>query len=60
MAHVAPAYGVPAIGFASDPTGINPVHLTLHRRTAGRYGTWLAVVDGQGFELLEAAAGAAA
>ena len=53
LAHLAPFYGVPTIGFASDPGEINPVHLTLARRTAGRYGTSLAVVDGQGFELLE-------
>ncbi len=57
LAHLGPFYGVPAIGFATDPAAINPVHLTLHRRTAARYGTWLAVVDGRGFELLEAAAG---
>jgi hypothetical protein len=53
LAHLAPFYGVPTIGFATDPGEINPVHLTLARRTAARYGTSLAVVDGQGFELLD-------
>lgn len=57
LAHVGPFYGVPAVGFATDPTTINPVHLTLHRRTAAEHGTWLAVVDGRGFDLLDAAAG---
>ena len=53
LAHLAPFYGVPTIGFATDPAEINPVHLTLARRTAARYGTSLAVIDGQGFALLD-------
>jgi hypothetical protein len=57
LAHLAPFYGVPTIGFASDPAEINPVHLTLARRTADRYETPLAVVDRAGFELLDAVAG---
>ncbi len=57
LAHLGPFYGVPAIGFATDPATINPVHLTLHRRTADTYGTWLSVVDARGFELLAAAGG---
>ena len=56
LAHLAPFYGVPTIGFASDPAQINPVHLTVARRTAARYGTSLAVVDGRAFELLDAIA----
>ena len=59
LAHLGPFYGVPAIGFATDPSTINPVHLTLHRRTAAEYRTWLAVVDPRAFDLLEAAAGLA-
>jgi len=56
LAHLAPFYGVPTIGFASDPAEINPVHLTLARRTAAAYETFLAVVDAPGFELLQAVA----
>jgi hypothetical protein len=56
LAHLAPFYGVPAIGFASNPVEINPVHLALARRTAAAYRTSLAVVDRPGFELLDAAA----
>ena len=52
LAHLAPFYGVPTLGFASDPREINPVHLALARRTADVYGTSLAVVDGAGFEAL--------
>jgi hypothetical protein len=59
LAHLAPFYGVPTIGFASDPAEINPVHLALARRTAAAYGTSLAVVDQGGFELLDTAAAAA-
>jgi hypothetical protein len=55
LAHLAPFYGVPTIGFASNAAEINPVHLTLARRTATVYETPLAVVDGPAFELLEAA-----
>jgi hypothetical protein len=55
LAHLAPFYTVPTIGFASDPVEINPVHLALARRTAAAYGTPLAVVDRAGFELLDAA-----
>jgi len=54
LAHLAPFYGVPTIGFASDPSEINPVHLALARRTASAYGTSLAVVDRPAFELLDA------
>jgi ADP-heptose:LPS heptosyltransferase len=57
LAHLAPVSGVPTIGLAADPTTINPVHLALARRTAAAYGTSLAVVDGPGFELLDALAG---
>jgi hypothetical protein len=57
LAHLAPFYGVPTVGFAGDPAEINPVHLALARRTAAAYRTSLAVVDGAGFELLEAALG---
>jgi hypothetical protein len=56
LAHLAPFYGVPTIGFASDRSDINPVHLTLARRTAAEYRTPLAVVDRAGFELLDAIA----
>jgi hypothetical protein len=56
LAHLAPFYGVPTIGFASDPGENNPVHLALARRTADAYGTSLAVVDRGGFALLAAAA----
>jgi hypothetical protein len=56
LAHLAPFYGVPTIGFASDPAEINPVHLAVARRTAAAYGTSLAVVDRAGFELLDATA----
>ena len=56
LAHLAPFYGVPTIGFASDPSEINPVHLALARRTADAYRAPLAVVDAQGFELLDAIA----
>jgi hypothetical protein len=56
LAHLAPFYGVPTIGFASDPAEVNPVHLTLARRTAAAYGTLLAVVDRPAFELLDAVA----
>lgn len=55
LAHLAPFYGVPTIGFASDPGENNPVHLALARRTADVYQTPLAVVDRSGFELLAAA-----
>ena len=58
LAHLAPFYGVPTIGFASDPGEINPVHLALARRTAAAYETSLAVVDRGGFELLSAAVAA--
>jgi hypothetical protein len=54
LAHLAPFYGVPAIGFASDPAEINPVHLAVARRTAAAYETSLAVVDASGFALLDA------
>jgi hypothetical protein len=60
LAHLAPFYGVPTVGFASAPAEINPVHLTLARRTAAAYGTSLAVVDRAGFDLLDAAAARAA
>jgi hypothetical protein len=56
LAHLAPFYGVPTIGFASNPAEINPVHLALARRTAARYRAPLAVVGGDGFELLDAIA----
>jgi hypothetical protein len=56
LAHLAPFYRVPTVGFASDPTEINPVHLTLARRTAERYDAPLAVVDADAFALLERAA----
>jgi hypothetical protein len=56
LAHLAPFYGVPTVGFASAPGENNPVHLALARRTADVYGTPLAVVDRGGFELLAAAA----
>jgi hypothetical protein len=55
LAHLAPFYGVPTVGFASDPREINPVHLTVARRTAVAYDTPLAVVGRGGYELLEAA-----
>jgi ADP-heptose:LPS heptosyltransferase len=55
LAHLAPFYGVPTVGFASDPREINPVHLTVARRTAVVYDTPLAVVSRGAFELLEAA-----
>jgi hypothetical protein len=55
LAHLAPFYGVPTIGFASDPREINPVHLTVARRTAAVYDTPLAVVSAAAYELLEAA-----
>jgi len=54
LAHLAPFYGVPTIGFASDPREINPVHLTVARRTAVVYDTPLAVVSPASFALLEA------
>jgi hypothetical protein len=60
LVHLAPFYGVPTVGFASDPTGINPVHLALARRTAAAYSAPLAVVDRRAFELLDAIAGHAA
>jgi hypothetical protein len=60
LAHLAPFYGVPTIGFASAPAEINPVHLALARRTAAAYKTSLAVVDRAGFELLDAVAARAA
>jgi hypothetical protein len=60
LAHLAPFYAVPTIGFATAPAEINPVHLALARRTAAAYGTSLAVVDRAGFELLDAAASRAA
>ncbi len=59
LAHLAPFYRVPTIGFASDSREINPVHLALARRTADDYRTALAVTDGRGFDAL-AALGAAA
>ncbi len=55
LAHLAPFYGVPTVGFTSDPREINPVHLTVARRTAVVYDTPLAVVSPAGFGLLEAA-----
>ncbi|HZT46150.1 MAG TPA: hypothetical protein VFA24_08230 [Gaiellaceae bacterium] len=55
LAHLAPFYGVPTIGFASDTREINPVHLTVARRTAVVYDTPLAVVDAGAYDLLEAA-----
>ena len=55
LAHLAPFYGVPTLGFASDPREINPVHLTVARRTAVVYDTPLAVVTPATYELLEAA-----
>jgi hypothetical protein len=54
LAHLAPFYGVPTIAFATDPVEINPVHLTLGRRTADEYDTLLAVVDARAFDLLDA------
>lgn len=59
LAHLAPFYGVPTIGLASNPEEINPVHLALARRTADVYETSLAVVDGAGFDLLAGRAAAA-
>ena len=56
LAHLAPFYGVPTVGFASDPREINPVHLTVARRTAVVYDTPLAVVDPSAFPFLAAAA----
>jgi hypothetical protein len=56
LAHLAPFYGVPTVGFASDPAEINPVHLALARRTAAAHGAPLAVVDRSGFDLLDALA----
>jgi hypothetical protein len=55
LAHLAPFYGVPTLGFASHPREINPVHLTIARRTAVAYDTPLAVVDAGAYALLEAA-----
>jgi len=55
LAHLAPFYGVPTVGLASDLREINPVHLTVARRTAVVYDTPLAVVSPAGFGLLEAA-----
>lgn len=55
LAHLAPFYGVPTIGFASAPAEINPVHLAVARRTAAAYGSPLAVVDEDAFELLAGA-----
>ena len=55
LAHLAPFYGVPTVGFASDPREINPVHLTVARRTAVAYDTPLAVVGAAAYKLLEAA-----
>jgi hypothetical protein len=55
LAHLAPFYGVPTIGFASDSREINPVHLTVARRTAVVYDTPLAVVNAGAYSLLEAA-----
>jgi hypothetical protein len=55
LAHLAPFYGVPTVGLASDLREINPVHLTVARRTAVVYDTPLAVVSPTGFGLLEAA-----
>lgn len=54
LAHLAPFYGVPTLGFASHPREINPVHLTIARRTAVAYDTPLAVVDAGAYALLEA------
>ena len=56
LAHLAPLYGVPTVGFATNTAENNPVHLALARRTAAAYSTPLAVLDGPGLELLEAAA----
>jgi hypothetical protein len=55
LAHLAPLYGVPTIALATDG-GLNLVHLTLARRVAALYDTWLAVTDGPGFDLLGALA----
>jgi hypothetical protein len=55
LAHLAPFYGVPTVGFASHLREINPVHLTVARRTAVAYDTPLAVVDAGAYALLEAA-----
>jgi hypothetical protein len=55
LAHLAPFYEVPTIGFATEPAEVNPVHLALARRTAAVYGTSLAVVEGAGFDLLAGA-----
>jgi len=54
LAHLAPFYGVPTVGFASDSREINPVHLTVARRTAVVYDTPLAVVNADAYALLEA------
>ena len=59
LAHLAPLYGVPTIALATDG-GLNLVHLTLARRVAALYDTWLAVTDGPGFDLLAALARGAA
>jgi hypothetical protein len=55
LAHLAPLYRVPTVALATDG-GLNLVHLTLARRVAAMYGTWLAVTDGPGFDLLETVA----
>jgi hypothetical protein len=54
LAHLAPFHRVPTIGFASAPVEINPVHLTLARRTASIYEAPLAVVQPTAIELLAA------
>ena len=56
LAHLAPFYGVPTIGFATDPIEINAVHLALARRAANVYDAPLAVVQPAAFELLDVAA----
>jgi hypothetical protein len=44
-------YEIPTIALA-DGGDQNLVHLTLARRVAKLYGTWLAATDGPGFDLL--------
>jgi hypothetical protein len=51
LAHLASLYRVPTIALA-DGGDQNLVHLTLARRVAKLYDTWLAATDGQGFDLL--------
>ena len=56
IAHLAPFYGVPTIGFTCNPAENNPVHIAVARRTAAVYESPLAIVDGPAFELLDALA----